>query len=321
MGKSKAWRGLAALALIAGLAAPGFAADKLHVGKASPTSSPMLPVNVGVETGIFAKRGLDVEIEDFSGGAKMHQAMTAGSVEIGVGAGPELALIAKGAPDLAICNPVPPATFIGIAVPQDSPLKNADDLKGKSIGITSAGSLTYWLALELARHQGWGPDGIKTVAIGGASASIIAAFRTHAVDAMLVSTSLAFDMEEKKEGRLLIPVTQYEGNISGGTIFATKAFIAANPETIRRFLAAWFDTVDYMRSHRDETVKIASGMTGFSNAVQAKEYDLTIGMYSHDGKFDKESLANLERSFTDLKLVDTPPDMTKLYTEEFLPKR
>jgi hypothetical protein len=43
-------------------------------------------------------------------------------------------------------------------------------------------------------------------------------------------------------------------------------------------------------------------------------------MFSTDCRFDAQSLANLERSFVDLKLVETPPDMAKLYTEAFLPK-
>jgi len=76
-----------------------------------------------------------------------------------------------------------------------------------------------------------------------------------------------------------------------------------------------------MKKNRDETVKLAAEMTGFSRNVQAKEYDLTLPMYSNDGKFDAESLANLKRSFADLKLLDFEPDMTKLYTEKFLPKR
>jgi NitT/TauT family transport system substrate-binding protein len=111
------------------------------------------------------------------------------------------------------------------------------------------------------------------------------------------------------------------GNLAGGTIYATKALIASRPETIRRFLAAWFDTVDFMRTHRAEAVKIMSEVTGFAPEVEGKEYDLTVGGFSRDGKFDAESLNNLKQSFTDLKLVDNPPDMSKLYTEAFLPKR
>ena len=52
----------------------------------------------------------------------------------------------------------------------------------------------------------------------------------------------------------------------------------------------------------------------------SRGYDLTIGMFTKDCKFDAESLATLKRSFVDLKLLPTPPDMSALYTEAFLPK-
>lgn len=297
-----------------------FAAETLSVGKADSNASPILPVNVGEKLGIFAKHGLDVKIADFTGGSKLVQAMTAGSIDIGIAAGPLMALAAKGAPVVAVCDDAPPIPFIGIAVPWDSPIHSVDELKGKKIGISSAGSLTDWLAQELARERGWGPQGVTPVAIGNAAAAVIAAFRTHAIDADITVTSNVFNWEEKEEGRLLIPVSKYVGNIAAGTIFATKQLIANQPEAIRNFLAAWLETIDFMRKNKAETVKIESGVTGYSQNVMSKEYDLTIGMFSKDCKFDEQSLANLKRSFVDLKLVETPPDMSKLYTEAFLPK-
>lgn len=297
------------------------AADQLTVGKASPTSSPMLPVDVGVKSGIFAKHGLDVTIQNFGGGGKMHQAAAAGAIDIGVGAGPELALIAKGSPEIAIANVVAPATFLGVAVPADSKAKSLKDLKGTKIAVSSNGSFTFWLAQQLAKKEGWGEKDITIVANGSEPATVIAAFRTHNVDADIIPTSLTFQMEEKHEGKLLAPVSSYMGNTSAGTIFATTKLVQSNPDAIKRFLAGWFETIDFMRKNKAETVKIGMEMTGFSEAVQTKEYDLTIGMYSLDGKFDAETLKNLQESFTDLKLVDSPPDMSKLYTEAYLPKK
>ena len=52
----------------------------------------------------------------------------------------------------------------------------------------------------------------------------------------------------------------------------------------------------------------------------AKDYDLTIGMFTKGCAFDAESIANLKRSFDDLKELPTSPDMSKLYTNAFLPK-
>ena len=41
--------------------------------------------------------------------------MAAGSLDLGVGAGTDLALIAKGSPELAVCNSAGPLLFLGIA--------------------------------------------------------------------------------------------------------------------------------------------------------------------------------------------------------------
>jgi ABC-type nitrate/sulfonate/bicarbonate transport system substrate-binding protein len=205
-------------------------------------------------------------------------------------------------------------------VPWDSPIHTVEELKGKKIGISSAGSLTDWLARELGDHEGWGPDGVTRVAIGNGAAAILAAFRTNAIDADIAVTSNIFNWEEKKQGRLLIPVSKYVGNIAAGTIYATQHLITTDPDALRGFLAAWLETIDYIGKHKAETVKIESEVTGYSESVMAKEYDLTQNMFSNDCKFDAASLANLKRAFVDQKLVETPPDMSTLYTEAFLPK-
>ncbi|HEX4192780.1 MAG TPA: hypothetical protein VHY80_06765, partial [Stellaceae bacterium] len=61
-------------------------------------------------------------------------------------------------------------------------------------------------------------------------------------------------------------------------------------------------------------------VTGFSPKIMSEEYYIVKGMFNASCKFDPESLANLKRSFSDLKLLETEPDMSKLYTEAYLPK-
>jgi ABC-type nitrate/sulfonate/bicarbonate transport system substrate-binding protein len=297
-----------------------FGDEALRIGKADANASPILPVNVADKLGFFKKHGLEVKIANFTGGSKMAQAMVAGSIDIGVGAGTEMAFVAKGAPIIAVCNDTPSIPFIGIAVPWDSPIHTIDQLKGKRMGISSAGSLTDWLARELSAHQGWGPDGVTRVAIGNGATAVLAAFRTNAIDADISVTTNIFNWEEKKQARLLIPVSKFVGNIAAGTIYATRHLIASNPAALRGFLAAWLETIDYMSKHKPQTVKIESKITGYPQSVMAKEYDNTKGMFSRDCKFDAASIANLKQAFIEQKLVNSPPDMSKLYTEAFLPK-
>jgi NitT/TauT family transport system substrate-binding protein len=313
----------AALAIALGAAVmslPASADTTLTVGKAAPNADPIIPVDVGYQAGIFKKHGLDLKIVDFLGGSKMAQAMAAGSIDIGDGAGTEMAFVAKGAPMIAICENTGTFPFLSIGVPADSPIKSVTDLKGKKIGVSGAGSLTEWLAKELARIKGWGPDGVTAVGIGNGASNVTSAFRSQLVDADIGATSLFLQMEEEKTGRLLVPVSDYEGSAASGVLFASNHLIDTNPDAVRAFAAGWIETIDYIRAHKAETVKIESAVTGFSASVMSKEYDLTIGMFTHGCKFDAQSLATLKRGFADLKLLDFEPDMAKLYTEAYLPK-
>ena len=309
-----------AMAMVVAAAACACAETALTVGKASSTSDALIPVNVGDALGIFKRRGLDLKIVDFGGGSKMAQAVAAGSIDIGDGAGTEMAFIAKGAPMLAVCQSTGPAPFLGVGVPWDSPIKKLEDLKGKVIGVSNSGSFSDWSAHQLARKFGWGENGVKTVAIGGGPAPASAALRAHLVDAVIANTAQFLAFEEVQQGRLLAPVSSYEGNVGSGAIFASTRLIASNPDAIRAFLAGWLETVAYMRAHKAETVKITGAVTYFSESVMSREYDLTIGMHTKDCRFDPEALATLRRSFVEMKLVETDPDMSKLYTEAYLPK-
>ena len=308
-----------ALFLTAAVSAPARAAS-LTVGKASSTSDAIIPVNVGDRLGIFKKHGLDLTITNFGGGGKMVQAMTAGSLDIGIGAGTEMAFIAKGAPMIAVCESSTTAPFLAVGVPWDSPIKSLADLRGKNIGVSSTGSFSDWSGRELARKYGWGENGVKTVAIGGGPAPALAALRAHLVDAVIGNTSQFLTFEEAKYGRLLVPVSTYMGNVASGAIYASNRLVAANPDAIRAFIAGWIETIEYMRAHKAETIKIESAINHFSDAVMSREYDLVIGMFTKDCRFDAESLATLKRSFGEMKLVPGEPDMSKLYTEAYLPK-
>jgi ABC-type nitrate/sulfonate/bicarbonate transport system substrate-binding protein len=312
---------LAAFAVAIGSIIAGPAtAGKLTVGKAAPNADPIIPVNVGDKLGIFKKHGLDLTIVDFTGGSKVTQAMTAGSIDISVGAGTEMAFVAKGAPMIAICETAGPPSFLSIGVPWDSPIRSLDELKGKKIGVSTAGSLTDWLAKDLARKKGWGPQDLTVVTMGNAPTTIVAAFREHLVDAYINVVSLFLTMEDNKTGRVLAPVSQYASKLAVGTLYASKRLIDTDPNSVRAFIAGWIETIDFILAHKAETVKIESEITGFSQSVMSRDYDITSGMFTRDCKFDAESLATLKRSFVDLKLLATPPDMSSLYTEAFLPK-
>ena len=90
-----------------------------------------------------------------------------------------------------------------LAVLKDSPIKTPEDLKGKTVSVSSKGSLTYWLAQELSRQLGWGSDGF-TIAPLGTTAAQTAALKTHQIDGMIVEANAGYRMEEDGSGRVLV---------------------------------------------------------------------------------------------------------------------
>lgn len=310
---------LAGSAALAGIPAAR-AADKLRVGKAVIQNFGYIPLDVGMKYGIFAKHGLEIEALHFAGGAKLAQALTAGAVDISLSAGPEMAFVAKGAPELAIATISSSPSFMGFTVGAQTQDRGIDALKGKKIGVTSPGSLTHWLVTELNRVKGWnGAERAVPVVIGGAPSTQIAAIKTGEVYAVDGSVSLGFDLEEKHEGRVLINCSTYVPPIALFVTYASNAIIQKNPGAVRGFVEAWYETVAYMKSHKAETVAVTSEIIGFSHAVSERSYDALMSEMSTDGAFSATALNTLRTSFIDLKTLPPPIDMSKLYTTKFLP--
>ena len=78
---------LAILVLAASGSGSARAADLIRVGTPSADDFHFSMANVGVDAGIFKKEGIELQIVALAGGAKLHQAMTAGSLDVALGAG------------------------------------------------------------------------------------------------------------------------------------------------------------------------------------------------------------------------------------------
>jgi len=307
----------AALAL--GATTGARAAEKLAVARSSASGFTFDPLNIGIEKGIYAKHGLDVQMSVMEGSAKLHQAMLAGALDIGLGAGTDISFLVKGSPETAVGAIMIGAGIYGLVLGPDSQIHAVADLKGKKIGVSTIGSLTQWLVLRLVQQQGWTRDDITMVTVGSNATGQTAALETHQIDAVMGAAALGWQLETQHRGRLLIPASQIVSNFLMNAAFASNRLVAEQPEAIRAFLAAWYETVAYMRANRDETVTLARAIDGFAQEVEERNYDAVMPSMSADGKFPPEGLAALRRSFVDLEILPSEPDVAKYVTERFLP--
>jgi NitT/TauT family transport system substrate-binding protein len=248
----------------------------------------------------------------------VQQALAADSIDIGIGSGPELAFVAKGAPEVGVAAMADASYSVVLAVPKDSPIKSAEDLKGKTISISSNGSLTHWLGQELSRQMGWGSAGINLAPLGSTAAQM-AALRTRQIDGMIVEANAGYKMEEDGSGRVLVQFGDRIKVFHIYVFYARKGFLEKTPEAVRAFLAGWFETIGYMREHRTETIDIVRRTAEVSPGVAARDYDELMGMFNPTGKFDPKALDVLARSFVEMGSLPQAADMRTLITEQYLP--
>jgi NitT/TauT family transport system substrate-binding protein len=312
-------RTILTLVAAAVLTATSASAETLRVGKAGREAFSFVPLDVGVRTGIFKARGLDIEIANMGGDAKLQQAMAADSIDIALGSGPGLAFIVKGSPVKGIAAMAGPPLLFALVVRNDDSVKTVDDLKGRKIGVSTVGSVTSWIVSEVSRQRGWGYDGIAQVPIGE-NAARIAAVRAKALDGCIVDLASALNYAQRGEGKVLLRFGDLVKDFHIHVIFATDKIIAEKPAALRGFLAGWLETIRLMRREKAKSVEIAAAVMGTDGPTAAQIYDELMPMFSDTGRFEPKALAVLRRSFVEMKTLSEEPDMSKLYTEAFLPK-
>ena len=302
----------------AALSASAGAAETLRVGKAVPFAWTFTPVEVGIETGQFGKQGLTVEPSAFGGDARLQQAMAADGIDIGIGSGPGMAFMAKGAPAKAVAAMAGIPTNMALMVSYNSSIKSVDDLKGRRIGVTTVGSLTDWIGKRIGVVKGWGPRGIDIVAIGGMEPAR-AAMKVKEIDGYISSLESGFALEEAKEWRVITTATPFVDHFITHVFFAREEVIEKRPQAVRAFLQAWFNTIAFMKANKAKTVDITAKVLNLSPAVIDRAYDEEIGIFSDDGVFDPKAVAALKQSFIEMGLLKGIPDDKVMFTTQFVP--
>src|SRR5262249_532028 len=141
-----------------------------------------------------------------------------------------------------------------------------------------------------------------------------------ALDGCIVDLASALNYVQRGEGKILLRFGDLVKDFHIHVIFATDKAIAEKPQALRGFLAGWLETIAFMRKDKAASVAIAAEVMGTEAATAASIYDELMPMFSDTGRFDPKALAVLRRSFVEMKTLPEEPDMSKLYTEAFLPR-
>lgn len=183
--------------------------------------------------GLYAKRGLDVEIRSGGTGANPQQLMAAGAVDMAIGSNSFFALnlVKAGAPVVAVMASYQKDPEVLILHPED-PANGIADLKGRPIMISDASIDTMWAWLKAK----YGFDDKQIRKYSGNPAPFIVDKRA-VQQGYVTSEPLVIEREGGFKPKLLLLADS--GYLTYGSLVLTKrAWVAQKPDIVRAFVEA-----------------------------------------------------------------------------------
>lgn len=263
--------------LIAGLTLAALAAGaaraetvKIAVGQRGNWDTSV--AEIGQQSGIFKKHGLELEILYTQGGGETQQAVLTRSVQIGVAAGTLGALGAagRGAPIRIIGNETTGAADLYWYVPMDSKIRTAADLAGRTVAYSTNGSSTHTVVLMQQAQQGKAE--FKPVATGGLP-STYTQVMSGQIDVGWAAAPFGVDQLDQKirivfRGSDLAATRDQTVRV----LVTHAAELAQRKEMIERFLKAYRESLDWMYASPD-AIPLYAKFAGVSEDVARRTRD------------------------------------------------
>ncbi len=300
----RAITGLAAL-LVAAAASVAFAQGTplpLKIGAANATDH--AAAFIGVERGIFAKHGLDAKIVMYQTGPEMINGLLNGAQDVNImGSVPFLAGVSRGQPLVLIGHLHGDATRMyyadnnSIVAAAGAGIKVNDikSLKGKKIGLPRGTGAEGYL-LGLLAENGLKDSDVTLLNIKPSDQAT--ALRQGDVDAVAAWEPWATTAAQRVPGAIRIVSGGCESCYDPGSILTTKATIEQKAETLRRFMVAFAEAEQWLRTHFDEAAEInMRWVTGtdadiMKTAIRRSNYDLRLSRNTIDG-YDRKAIPML----------------------------
>ena len=234
---------------------------------------------VAQDRGFYKKTGLDVDLLFIPSTTTSVSSLVAGDVQVANASGGGVANAVVAGADLVMVscylNSLPYELVVNESI------KSAEELKGKSIGISRVGSASDVAARALIRGLGLEPDKQVLIMQVGGPAERAASFRTGRI-AGFPSPPGIIHLAKGMPFRILISTADFQKRFDFPYICATttKSFLSRQRETVKKVLMAHIEATQFFKTHKEETKKMISKYSRISNeAYLEAAYLATAKLY------------------------------------------
>jgi NitT/TauT family transport system substrate-binding protein len=226
--------------------------EKLRVAMASISTS-QVNLWVPLDTGLFKKHGLDVDLIFISGAPVVNAALLSGEVAMAQGGpAPAIQTNLKGAGTYIILGNTNRFPYQLVAAPT---IKEIADLKNKRFAIARIGAADHSAVLFVLPRFGLQPDKDLSMLAVGAVPSRFAALTNGSVSGTLLIPPETTKARELGF-RVLANFMDIDVDFQQNAIYTTRATLNRRTDALRRFVMAYSEGIHYIHTNPRGTQQI-----------------------------------------------------------------
>jgi NitT/TauT family transport system substrate-binding protein len=239
-------------------------------------SGSMVPPWAAHDSGIFKKYGLQVEVIATPSGVQGTNALIAGEVAFVQIAGGTTTGAAVGGADLKIVATMV-GTLLNLVVRPE--IEKAEQLRGKSIGISRYGTSLHTGARLAAKHFGLEPGKDVHIVEIGAGDWIVGALQGNRVQGGVFGYP-ATSRAVKFGNRVLLHMPTLNIPYASTGVSTRGEIIRDDPDLVRRYLSAQIEAIVLMKRDRAFALKVLSKYLRTNDMdLLTESYDIQIAKY------------------------------------------
>lgn len=279
------------------------------------------PFYVAVERGYFKEAGLEVEF-DYSFETDGAALVGANQLQFALVSGEQILLArSQGLPLVSVAGWYQqyPVSIVSMAADN---IKTPQDLRGKKIGLPGLFGANYVGLRALLYTAGIQESDVSLDSIGFTQVEALAAGREdvivgYAANEPVVLRSKGYDVNE-------IRVADYV-QLASNCLVTNETTLAENPELVRSFVAVFLhglrDTITDPDAAYEISKKFVENLSQADAVVQKQVLGTSIEQWRGPvlGKSDPAAWENMQKVLLEMKLYTTPLDLSKAFTNDFLP--
>lgn len=281
------------------------------------------PFYVAVERGYFKDAGIEIEF-DYSSETDGVALVGANKLQFALASGEQVPLArSQGLPIVYVTAWYQqyPVSIISMA---DKNIKTPQDLRGKKIGLPGLYGASYVGLRALLYAAGLQESDVTLDSIGYTQVEALAAGREDAIDGYAANEPVI--LRSKGYAINEIRVADHVQLASNG-IITNETTLAQNPELVRAFVAAFLhglqDTIDDPDAAYETCKKYVENLAQADPLVQKQVLGTSIEQWRAPvlGKSDPAAWENMQKVLLDMKMYPTAVDLSKAFTNDFLPSK